>query len=276
MSSRANLDRLSALLEGLAPHISVKHAGGVSATAEFASEQAAFVRLHLITEGRAQLKLADGKSLCLAAPAIAVLRADCGHALIPCADEPPPSFMCVEARFSGPAGAMLLEAFACPLLVPLNEPEADLGLVIRLIAFEVAQPRCGRPALLTRAGDILFIGLLRHLIAHPRTAFGLLNGLADHRIARTLVAMHAAPNMHWTLDDLAQEAGMSRTAFAILFRETMDRTPGSYLAQLRLSIARRAVEQGLGLKRAARESGYASTTALSRALARESGAVLES
>ena len=71
-----------------------------------------------------------------------------------------------------------------------------------------------------------------------------------------------------TLESLAHEAGMSRTAFANRFRAVMQRTPGKYLASVRLAMAQRAVEQGKGLKQAARAAGYASTSALSRALSR--------
>jgi AraC-like DNA-binding protein len=52
----------------------------------------------------------------------------------------------------------------------------------------------------------------------------------------------------------------------------MSHTPGSYLTKLRLSIARRAVHNGQGLKQAAKMSGYASVTALSRALAQNANA----
>jgi len=48
----------------------------------------------------------------------------------------------------------------------------------------------------------------------------------------------------------------------------MWQTPGKYLAAIRLAIARRAVQAGKGLKSAARDAGYANTSALSRALAR--------
>jgi AraC-like DNA-binding protein len=126
--------------------------------------------------------------------------------------------------------------------------------------------------MLESAGEILFVGLLRHLIAHPRTPSGMLNGLADPRIARALVAVHERPQTAWTLESLAEVAGMSRTAFALRFRMLMNVAPGAYLARLRLGIARREIARGNGLKRAARESGYASSTALSRALSRQSAA----
>ncbi|MCF8199998.1 MAG: helix-turn-helix domain-containing protein [Sulfuritalea sp.] len=83
-----------------------------------------------------------------------------------------------------------------------------------------------------------------------------------------LLAMHASPHGRWTLESLAEEAGMSRTSFANTFREVMNQPPGQYLTKIRLSIARRAVLSGKGLKAAARESGYMNSSALSRALSR--------
>lgn len=264
------LDRLSALLEGLAPRFFVRHAGLLSQVESHAAAEMDFLRLHLVTSGTARLSLAGEREQCLSAPAVAVIRGDVAYTLsVSDSEADAPVVMCVETRFGGPVSTILLEAFALPLMLSLDESDSEMDLVIRLIASELSQPRCGQPALLARAGDIMFIGLLRHLIAKPRTPFGILNGLSDTRIARALVAIHNAPQLPWTLETLALEAGMSRTAFAVLFRDTMNRPPGAYLAQVRLSIARKAVMNGYRLKQAAKEAGYASTTALCRALARQ-------
>jgi transcriptional regulator GlxA family with amidase domain len=96
----------------------------------------------------------------------------------------------------------------------------------------------------------------------------LFASLADSRIAATLVAMHERPQDSWNLEVLAALAGMSRTAFATRFKETMSISPGKYLANLRLQVAQAAVDSGKGLKGAARESGYRDVSALSRALGR--------
>jgi AraC-like DNA-binding protein len=106
-------------------------------------------------------------------------------------------------------------------------------------------------------------------VAHPiARGAGLFNGLADPRIAKALVAMHERPAFGWDLELLAQEAGMSRTAFATKFHQTMRRPPGKYLSAIRLALAQRAVDLGKGLKEAARAAGYESSSALSRALTR--------
>jgi transcriptional regulator GlxA family with amidase domain len=80
--------------------------------------------------------------------------------------------------------------------------------------------------------------------------------------------MHTQPAHPWTLDALAQLAGMSRTSFANHFKEAMQVSPGKYLEKLRLAIARQMAQSGIGLKQIAVRTGYASPSTLSRALSR--------
>jgi AraC-like DNA-binding protein len=163
---------------------------------------------------------------------------------------------------------LLLAEFVQPRVVPLAEEECLLQHVLALLRSETSEPRCGQQALLNCAGNIVFIGLLRHLVAHPVEHGGLFSGLADPRIASALVALHNAPQNDWTLQSMAQHAGMSRTAFAVRFRDTMNSPPGKYLSTLRLQLAQRAVQSGQGLKAAASVSGYGNVSALSRALSK--------
>lgn len=268
MTSTNRLDRLSALLAGLAPRVRVSQAPTDITRLSVAAEPAPCLHLYLLAEGELRLELPARAEQALVAPCIVVCRADTAHALL---GGPPAAFrhlMCARAWLDGPVAPLLLGEFAEAQVVPLAGAESSLGHLIKLIAAELQAPRCGQPALLDRAGDILFIGMLRHLIARPTGAGGLLSGLADPRIARALVAIHTRPQDRWTLESLAAEAGMSRTAFANTFREVMRQTPGKYLSAIRLAIARRAVQAGKGLKTAARDAGYINASALSRALSR--------
>lgn len=268
MSHPHRLDRLSALLEGLAPRVEVIQPGAGASAVSFEASTRQLLYLHLVAQGQVRLRVSQKEDVTISAPAIVICRADTAHSLTAMSASAFEVLMCAKAFLDGPVASLFLSEFMQQLVVSLDEADPSLNHVIRLISSELLEPRCGQPALLDRAGDILFIGLLRHLVAHPRTSSGLFNGLADPRIACALVAMHTAPQNNWTLGKLAEEAGMSRTSFATRFREIMNHPPGKYLGHLRLSIARRAVHSGLGLKRAARDSGYASVSALSRALSR--------
>jgi AraC-like DNA-binding protein len=268
MNPVARLDRLSALLNGLAPRVEVVRPQPLHPALTWGAVSQPMLIMHLIMDGQFELRVDAAVGLLVQGPAIVLCRGDMPHTLsatsLPAFD----TVICARASVDGPAASLLLAEFAQPMVVSLGEADASLQQVIQLIWAELLDPRCGQPALLDRAGDILFIGMLRHLVAHPRTRHGLFNGLADPRIAATLVAMHSQPQQAWTLASLAETAGMSRTAYATRFRALMNQPPGKYLGVLRLSIASRTVRAGLGLKRAARESGYASVSALSRALSR--------
>lgn len=259
------LDRLSALLEGLTPtvRLDADPASGTGSPADGES-----LRCYLLTRGDMQVRFA-GTAVAVRAPALVALRAEEPHRL---ENAPPANHGClIRARIqlNGPVAALFMEEFTRPRVLSLADDEPALRLAVTLIETELGAPRCGQPALLDRAGDILFIGLLRHLVAHPGPgATGLFSGLADPRIARALVAMHQRPQADWSLERLAGEAGMSRTAFASTFREVMRRTPGRYLSAIRLALAQRVVDAGKGLKEAARVAGYGNVSALSRALSR--------
>ena len=160
-----------------------------------------------------------------------------------------------------------MEEFAQPTDLLTDTQETALSVPMALIQQEVSHPRCGQPALLKSAGDILFIGILRHLVANPNPdRLGLLHALSDVRIAKALVAMHQSPHFNWNLSALALEAGMSRTSFATAFKKAMNKTPGKYLVTLRLALARRALESGKSVKEAARISGYRNPASIARAL----------
>src|SRR3546814_5453321 len=80
--------------------------------------------------------------------------------------------------------------------------------------------------------------------------------------------MHDNPGHAWTLDRMAEYAGMSRTAFANTFREVVGQTPGDYLGSWRIALAQGRLREGRPMKILAEELGYANPSALSRAFTR--------
>ncbi len=63
------------------------------------------------------------------------------------------------------------------------------------------------------------------------------SALADPQVSAAIGAMHADPARRWTLDELAAEAGMSRSLFAQRFREKVGETPIAYLTRWRVILA---------------------------------------
>ena len=260
------LDRLSALLEGLTPVVTLGLVSEARVEGAPNGSNETDLQLFFLPRGSAELQV-DGEQQKVESPALVAVRASQPFVFHRFTAEDPRRLMAARVQLTGPVATLFLEAFSQPRTVSLADDEPALRWAVAMIESELDAPRCGQPALLNRAGDILFIGLLRYLVAHPGTQeSGLFNGLADPRIAKALVAMHQRPAFGWDLELLAKEAGMSRTAFATKFHQTMRKPPGKYLAAIRLALAQRAVDSGRGLKAAAKVAGYENSSALSRAL----------
>jgi AraC-like DNA-binding protein len=64
----------------------------------------------------------------------------------------------------------------------------------------------------------------------------------DVRIARTLALIDAHMEERWTIQRLAQRAGLSSSRFMHLFRRVMGMAPGQYLQERRMVRARSLLE----------------------------------
>ncbi|MCV0426919.1 MAG: AraC family transcriptional regulator [Roseibium sp.] len=168
-------------------------------------------------------------------------------------------------------GKQLVNALPDCISVPLAE-EPYLTAVVTPLIEEVTLPRCGGQAAFQRLCEVVVIRLLRHAMEQGKADTGLLNGLAHPRIAAALVAIHEAPGETWTLERLADTAGMSRTQFAVTFKELVGATPMGYLSNWRLDIARAELEAGRQVKSVASLCGFSSPAAFSRAFSKRFGA----
>jgi AraC-like DNA-binding protein len=84
--------------------------------------------------------------------------------------------------------------------------------------------------------------------------------------------MHAGVGSGWTVAGLAKRAGMSRSAFAARFSETLGCAPMEYLSRWRMTLAQDALSRGgKPLDRLAEEIGYESASAFSTAFRRRIG-----
>lgn len=166
---------------------------------------------------------------------------------------------------------------ALPPLIHLrgSDPHVQQWLqpTLAFIDAEIASDQQGARTVLRRMADVLFIQAVRAYIAgqDARTR-GWLRGLGDRRIARALAAIHGHYAEPWTLDALAREAGMSRTAFAVTFRALVGESPMAYLQRWRVLRAANALRgEGLSLTRAAEAVGYRSDVVFAKAFKRLTG-----
>jgi AraC-like DNA-binding protein len=162
----------------------------------------------------------------------------------------------------------LLEALPRMMRIPSGGgPLADLA---RLAVAETATPRPGGEALRARLAEMMFVEAVRsHLSRLPEDAGGWLGGLRDPVIGRALGLLHARPAHGWTLEELAREAGLSRTTLHERFTALVGMAPMQYLARWRMQVAATRLSRGSDKVAAiALDVGYESEAAFNRAFKR--------
>ncbi|MEA1675769.1 AraC family transcriptional regulator [Nitrospirillum sp. BR 11163] len=156
-----------------------------------------------------------------------------------------------------------------PEAVHLRGGGRRLARLVETIRDEVATPRAGARAIATDLARALFTMILRgHLEDHGEgtEVAGLLARPATARVVAALVRDPARP---WTLDDLADQAHLSRASLVRAFRAAGAPAPLAFLAQVRMVLAvRHLVAEGLSLAETAARVGYESESAFSRAFKR--------
>ena len=150
---------------------------------------------------------------------------------------------------------------------------AQLASTVRdmLALVEAATP--GTQAILGRMMELLFVEVLRrHASRMPAGAKGLLAALSDPVVGRALQLIHADPARRWTAENLAHEAGSSRTVLGERFNALLGRPPIDYLVGWRMQLAADRLRHGKdGIARIAADIGYESEAAFSRAFKRVTG-----
>jgi AraC-like DNA-binding protein len=138
--------------------------------------------------------------------------------------------------------------------------------LLAMLRSEVGQPRPGSDAVLARLADILLTQAIRaHLVAIAASDRPNLGALRDGRIARAIRLVHGHPGRPWTVECLAAEVAMSRSAFASLFRRLTGESPMRYVTRYRLSRAAAHLgEDGATLLDIALRIGYDSEASFSR------------
>ena len=166
---------------------------------------------------------------------------------------------------------LLLDALPPLIHVRATSPEAaTLQWMLRQLIAEMTTELPGTKLASSQLAQLMLVHILRgHLDTQGATPPGWLRALRDKRITTVLRLMHGDPSHAWSLDELAKSATMSRTNFALRFKELVGVAPLTYLAQWRMRLAVRSLtEEDRPLSDLALSVGYTSESAFSNAFKR--------
>ena len=144
---------------------------------------------------------------------------------------------------------------------------------MRALASEMAEQVPGSEIVANRLAEVLFIQILRaHIASGLERNKGWLRAIFDPQMGTALSAIHDSVNTPWTVESLAEAAGMSRSAFAARFKELLGQTPLEYVTGWRMQKAMQLLQQrDKKFIDVARSVGYESGAAFSKAFKRVVG-----
>lgn len=169
---------------------------------------------------------------------------------------------------------LLLDVLPAFIHIPAQDPAAAvLRRTLETLNEELGTPLMGTSLVTSRLADILLVQALRAYVAmHGDNVAGWIGALKDRRIGTALNLMHGEVSRDWKVDELAFAVGMSRSGFALRFKELVGTPPLAYLLNWRMQLAREALRQNEGtIGSLATRLGYASESAFGNAFRRVHG-----
>lgn len=233
----------------------------------------------LLPRGGGHALVSDADTACRdvkmisAAPICASVSAINACAAQECADDRAIVFSgCMEFDLGGlhPLVALMPEIM---LVGTLIDRYPEILPMLEAMEREARDARAGFAGILSRLADVVAALIVRAWVeCGCGDATGWVAALRDPRLGRVIVAIHNAPGHDWTLAELADRMGASRSVFAERFLEVTGVTPLRYLAELRMRLASQWIsKERMPIETVALKLGYGSQAAFSRAFKRITG-----
>ena len=176
--------------------------------------------------------------------------------------EPSTGLVCGDFGHQHPIFERIVKQLPSVIVVRRESGSAS-SKVIDLLIDESASSGDESSVLLNRLSDCLFLLMVRD---HVDVKSGGFAAMSHPKLMKAMSLIHSAPDQKLGLEQLANEAMMSRSAFSILFKSVVEQSPMEYLKQWRITLAYRwLVDEGISTYEAALRCGYESESSFSKA-----------
>lgn len=139
---------------------------------------------------------------------------------------------------SGHHAGILLGALPAIVHIRKESDKAAMRWSLERMMQELREPQPGSFLVAEHLAYMMLVQALRlHLAEGVRGGVGWLFALADRQMSAAMNAMHDDPAHRWTIQELAERASMSRSTFALKFKETVGSSPMEYLTRWRMLLA---------------------------------------
>ena len=175
--------------------------------------------------------------------------------------------------FAGEHAGILLGLLPPIVHIQNDSDRAAMRWYLERMMAMLRSPQPGSVLLGEHLAQMMLIEVLRlHVAGNAASGVGWLFALRDKQVNLAITAMHKKPGYRWTLQELAEQAGMSRSAFAVRFKAKVGTGAMEYLIYWRMLLATDRLANPLeSVSEIAFSLGYESESAFCFAFKREMG-----
>ncbi|TWX67922.1 AraC family transcriptional regulator [Colwellia demingiae] len=262
------MDKLSAILQRFSMNTEVFFTGNLCGISNFNKEPNRG-HLHLLLSGELTLIDEEGKSRMVSEPTVLFFPTPHAHRIIG-NEENPPELVCANIIYNESSSNPIANALPPMMSFKLSDDER-LKQTADWLFEEAFNERCGKLPMINSLTNMFLIHVLRHVLDNNIMQHGLLAGLAHPQVSIVLLAIHEAPEKQWGLEEMAELAIMSRSKFADIFKRTVGQSPGDYLIDWRIIVAKGLLKKNKPVALVANAVGYENGSALARVFRKKLG-----
>ncbi|MFS1900533.1 helix-turn-helix domain-containing protein [Vibrio lentus] len=258
-------------------HFSIRtgvfYSGNLCGVSSFKPQQGKEGHLHVLSAGELTLSSAHTEYRQLSQPCIIYLPNSTPHVIEGVGEGA--EVVCANVEYRSGQMNPLLSALPDVIVIPFADAP-NLMPVIEVLFRESGQASSGQQSsgqqyLMDKLSDALMALIFRHLIEQQQIDQGVFSALAHPRLAPVVTAINLMPARHFSIEQMASLAAMSRTQFIEAFKREVGETPGDYVQKWRVSVAQSLLLQNKPINWVADEVGYNSYSGFSRAFQHVTG-----
>jgi AraC-like DNA-binding protein len=189
-------------------------------------------------------------------------------------ETPATSLICGYFDFESPQANPLLDVMPDVVHIKNEDPgrTSAMSTLLSFITSETEAAAPGSEAAVDKLTEVLFIHVVRAYMLQSQSDKGVLAALADQQLSKVVTAVHKAPGDRWSVDKLAQHAGMSRSVFAKQFQQVTGITPMQYVTRWRMQVAYELLRSSkMSVSAIAEQSGYQTEASFRKAFKEVTG-----
>jgi len=263
------VDKLSEVFERLSISAQVFYSGSICGFSSFEEPDQKLGFIHVLRSGRLEIHCEDNKRHIIDEPSVILHPRPIMHKLVTNKDEEI-EVVCATIQIGDGPSNPLANALPDSVIAPLASSEM-LAKTTEWLFDEAFNDRQARQPVIDRLSEVVVIQLLRVVMEEQSSLHGLLNGLVHPQLGQLIQEIHRAPEQEWSLDTMASTAMMSRSKFALIFKEVVGQTPADYLMDWRISLAQSLLRKGHPVSWVANKVGYQNGSGLARVFRKKLG-----